>query len=96
MQKHFPNIVIGRGNNIHWSARSPDLTPLDYWFLAVLKSRVYYNKKPNTIDDLKRKIVYVYSEITEDENQNAVKVSFVVWIIYLMKMGEFRTSVAIK
>ena len=38
---------------------------------VVLKSKVYNNNKPNTIDDLKRKVVHVYSEITQKEIQNA-------------------------
>ena len=32
LKEHFPARVIGRGFEISWPPKSPDLTPLDYWF----------------------------------------------------------------
>jgi hypothetical protein len=41
-----------RRGPIEWPARSPDLTPLDFFLWGHLKSRVY-EKRPRTIDELK-------------------------------------------
>ena len=35
---------IGRRGSVEWPARSPDLTPLDSFFLGVMKYRVYAQK----------------------------------------------------
>lgn len=37
----FPNRWIGRGGTIAWPARSPDLTPLDFFLWGFLKDRVF-------------------------------------------------------
>lgn len=51
----FPNRWIGRRGPYEWPARSPDLTPLDYFLWGYLKSKVYFNRPPN-IDALKNRI----------------------------------------
>lgn len=51
----FPGKWIGRRGPIEWPARSPDLTPLDYFLWGYLKSKVYFNR-PNNIDELKARI----------------------------------------
>lgn len=51
----FPNRWIGRRGPIEWPARSPDLTPLDYFLWGYLKSKVYFNRPPN-IEALKNRI----------------------------------------
>ena len=40
----FPNHWLGRGGPIQWPPRSPDLTPLDYYFWAHMKTFVYETK----------------------------------------------------
>ena len=37
----YPNPWIGRGRPVPWPARSPDLTPLDYFLCGSMKSMVY-------------------------------------------------------
>ena len=37
----FEDWWMGRGGSIPWPARSPDLTPLDFWIWGYLKNRVY-------------------------------------------------------
>ena len=37
----YPSRWIGRGRPVPWSARSPDLTPLDYFLWGSMKSMVY-------------------------------------------------------
>lgn len=44
----FPQRWIGRSGPIAWPARSPDLTPLDYFLWGYLKHKVY----KHTISDV--------------------------------------------
>ena len=46
LTRTFRDRVIGRGFDIPWPARSPDLTPLDYWYWSVLKDRIYSSGQP--------------------------------------------------
>jgi transposase len=55
LDEKFPNRWIGRGGEIAWPPRSPDLTPPDFFLWGVLKERVY-QLKARTIDDLKATI----------------------------------------
>lgn len=48
---------IGRRGPIEWPARSPDLTPCDYWFWSHLRQLVYpLGFKYNNVQDLERSI----------------------------------------
>uniref|UniRef100_V5GPD3 Transposable element Tc3 transposase n=1 Tax=Anoplophora glabripennis TaxID=217634 RepID=V5GPD3_ANOGL len=51
----FPHRWIGRRGPKEWPARSPDLTPLDFFLWGYVKSKIYVNK-PNSINDLKERI----------------------------------------
>lgn len=61
----FPQRWIGRRGPIEWPARSPDLTPLDFFYWGYLKSQVY-ETKPNDIEELKNRIRDVSNEITPE------------------------------
>lgn len=52
----FPERWIGRRGAIEWPPRSPDLTPLDFFFWGYLKDRVY-KTKPQNLDDLRHRII---------------------------------------
>lgn len=41
IQEHFGTRIISRGATLNWPAHSPNLNPLDYWFWAHLRSRLY-------------------------------------------------------
>jgi len=41
LNQHYPGRWIGRYGSVHWPARSPDLTPLDFYVWGRLKSEVY-------------------------------------------------------
>lgn len=41
LNQHYPGRWIGRYGPVHWPARSPDLTPLDFYVWGRLKSEVY-------------------------------------------------------
>ena len=51
----FPGRWIGRGGPNQWPARSPDLTPLDFYLWGHMKTLVYTNKC-NTKEELLQRI----------------------------------------
>lgn len=67
----FPLRWIGRGGPISWPARSPDLTPLDYWLWGDLKSRVYATQ-PRTLEELRGRISDEVGRITEETRRKAL------------------------
>ena len=61
----FPDAWIGRGGPTAWPARSPDITPLDFFLWGYVKDRVY--KTPvDDIDHLKEKIREAVAFVTPD------------------------------
>lgn len=65
LSRTFPNRWIGRRGEIEWPPRSPDLTPLDFFFWGFLKSRVYATN-PETINDLQNRILEETTNITRN------------------------------
>lgn len=68
----FPGQWIGRRGPIEWPARSPDLTPLDFFLWGYLKSKVY-KEKPQNLEDLKFKIRNEISQINENTISNVLE-----------------------
>ena len=61
----FQDAWIGRGGPTAWPARSPDITPLDFFLWGYVKDRVY--KTPvDDIDHLKDKIREAVASVTPD------------------------------
>lgn len=52
LQQHFGDRVISRNFAVSWPPRSPDLTPMDFWFWGYLKSKVY-TPGPRDVSELK-------------------------------------------
>jgi transposase len=52
LNDNFPERWIGRRGPIEWPARSPDLTPPDFFLWGLLKDKVY-SRNPRTIPQLK-------------------------------------------
>ena len=48
----FPQRWIGGRGSIEWPPRSPDLTPMDFFFGGVVKNKVY-EKNSETVHELK-------------------------------------------
>lgn len=65
LDETFPHRWIGRRGSIEWPARSPDLTPLDFFYWGYLKDRVYATK-PVCINDLKERILMVSQSVTPE------------------------------
>ena len=55
LQELFPNRVVALGHQPEWPARSPDLTPLDFFLWGYLKEKVYHTV-PANLDDLRNRI----------------------------------------
>ena len=52
LRSQFPGQLISRFGDVEWPARSPDLSPLDFFLWGYLKERVYRGN-PTTLTDLK-------------------------------------------
>lgn len=50
LNEHFEDRWMGRGGPIAWPARSPDLSPLDYWLWSYLKEHVYGKQLRNVAE----------------------------------------------
>ena len=61
----LPGRWIGRRGLIEWSARSPDLTPLDFYLWGFVKQKVY-SKNHNSLDELRESITSVICSIKPD------------------------------
>ena len=66
---NLPQKWIGRGNsrdtNIPWPARSPDLTPMDFFVWGFIKSKVYVRNYEN-MTHLEALIVVAFQEFTAE------------------------------
>lgn len=52
LQTQFPGRVLARNANIQWPARSPDLTPMDFYFWGKLKDVVYARLLCEPLEDV--------------------------------------------
>ena len=62
LDTNFEGKWIGRRGPIEWPARSPDLTPPDFFLWGVIKNLVYA-QKPATLEDLRGAIVQSFNTI---------------------------------
>ena len=62
LNETFPERWIGRRGPIEWPARSPDLTPADFFMWGFLKDKVYA-RNPRNIEELKTAITHSTREI---------------------------------
>lgn len=67
----FPNRWIGRRGPVEWAARSPDLSPLDFFLWGDLKNKVYVNR-PGDIEGLKNRIRTEMRAIKPESVSNAI------------------------
>ncbi|KYM99635.1 hypothetical protein ALC62_09638, partial [Cyphomyrmex costatus] len=62
---------IGRSGYNRWPARSPDLTPMDFYLRGKLKQQVY-SEMPTTREDMKERIRRACVAIDPNEIRRAV------------------------
>ena len=60
---------IGKSGPIEWPARSPDLTPLDFFLSGYLKSKVF-KTPPQSLEELQERIRVECEQITPDVLRN--------------------------
>lgn len=71
----YPNRWIGIGSQVHeWPARSPDLTPIDFFLWGAVKEQVFA-EAPTTIEDMQDRIRRAFESITV-ETLERVRLSF--------------------
>lgn len=66
----FPESWIGRGGPTEWPARSPDLTPLDFYVWGRAKELVYNQEQINTKEELIQRINNAFVIIKEEMRLN--------------------------
>ena len=74
LDTNYPNKWIGRGGPIPWPARSPDLTPMDYYAWGHMKSLLY--SEPHSIPSieiLRDRIIDAAKEIRRTLTAGVVK-----------------------
>jgi len=65
LREMFPGRMISLRGDISWPARSPDLTPCDYFLWGYLKAEVFKHR-PRTLQALKDAIRLEVARITHD------------------------------
>lgn len=74
LDTNYPNKWIGRGGPTPWPARSPDLTPMDFYVWGHMKSLVYNDTNPIiSVDVLRQKIIDAANEIRRNLTTSVVK-----------------------
>ena len=70
LNRKYPNKWIGRGGPRSWPARSPDLTPLDFFLWGTIKEYVY--RTPiNNVQELRDRIDEAFATITPEMLQRS-------------------------
>src|SRR5579872_2781129 len=67
----FPNRTISGHGTILWSARSPDLSPNDFFLWGYIKSKIYRHVKYHNLEELRQKVVEAFLSITPNMLSNA-------------------------
>ena len=62
----FPGRVVSLRGDVPWPARSPDLSPCDYFFRRHLKEEVF-KTRPTTVTELKAAIVTAMNEMARND-----------------------------
>lgn len=75
LNEMFPNRWIGTYGVVPWPARSPDLTPLDFFLWGHLKTVVYADL-PVNLQDLKNKIQAACEILREEQIKAATTTEF--------------------
>jgi hypothetical protein len=66
---------IGRGGPIPWPARSPDLTPPDFFLWGAIKERVF-RERPTTRDNMRKRLITAFREFNDLNVAATVQANF--------------------
>lgn len=83
LNQTFPGRWIGRDGPIQWAARSPDLSPLDFYLWGFIKDRVY-GRKPKTLNQIRQ---FITEEI-RSISSGTLEAVFKNWVCRLEKCKE--------
>ncbi|XP_066589560.1 histone-lysine N-methyltransferase SETMAR-like [Prorops nasuta] len=72
LDARFPHRWMGRGGPITWPARSPDLTPLDYFLWGHIKNLVE-NRREGIEMEVREAIIAAFSTLTPDMVSRATR-----------------------
>ncbi|GFS89326.1 DUF4817 domain-containing protein [Trichonephila clavipes] len=69
LNEHLLHRWIGRAGPkdficLHWSPRSPDLTPCDFFLWGFVKDKVFVRPVPQDLEELKQRMTAVLNSIT--------------------------------
>lgn len=73
LEHMFHGKVIHRYSDLFWPARSPDLTPLDYFLWGYLKQNVYKKAPFQDVNHLERVILATCQEISSQMIRNVLR-----------------------
>jgi hypothetical protein len=74
LNAHLPNRWMGRGSAAYpWPPRSPDLTPMDFFFWGYLKSKVYTDTPFPDLDSLRQRIVDECAQVPLERGGRSVE-----------------------
>ena len=65
LDEQLPGRWIGRRGSYDWPARSPDLTPCDFFLWGWAKEEVY-RIKPSNLDELQQQIEHVLTNVPQE------------------------------
>ena len=65
LDNHFPGRWLGRRGPLEWPARSPDLTPCDFFLWGWVKEEIY-RRRPQTLSELETLIQTVLTSVPLD------------------------------
>jgi hypothetical protein len=70
LDQQYPQRWIGRGGPHHWPARSPHLTPLDFFLWGHVKN-IVYREPINTEAELRDRLQEAFQVISPDMMNNS-------------------------
>lgn len=70
LDRTYPGRWVGRAGPVAWPARSPDLTPMDFYVWGRVKDLVYQNQMDTirSADELKTRIISAFDAIRSDQS----------------------------
>lgn len=69
--------LIGIGGFLEWPARSPDLNPLDYFLWGFIKTFVYDQNPPESLEELQQKFEEAVAALTPEMIRRATHEQFI-------------------
>ncbi len=92
LKKHFGNRIISYKTENLWPPNSPDLNISDFCLWGDTKDKIF-KEKPNNFEELKIKIIKVFSEIKKETLEKAVKNLITRFKCCIIKNGKHFTDI---